>query len=348
MSLGNDLASIRKSLKLTLDDVQSLSKIPLDILTGIEDNSYITDKSHNKTYMRSFVRTYAKVLGITDKAIVDALDSFEAGIYSHNLLKKPEEKNPGFTLDTDALDEEEKSELNPPDIQTRIPEVPNTHSVDWAVYNKKISPTKKNNHVLGIMAPIFVVIILAVSGYFFRDELSHLFEQKEVVTEQTKDSEPSIILNENTIETPQLSGEMPNSNQENSKETFQKTNVFPVKPLLGDTLTLTVYAAFNNLDPVRITSDFTWHTNPYWIEKSFANNFDFKDTILVKGQYAKMLLLFNGHVIENPVDNYFNEAFNSIMLTRSVLSSEKYSQNSPSNWPEGVPLPDSVFYPNLY
>ncbi|HBQ61517.1 MAG TPA: DUF4115 domain-containing protein, partial [Balneolaceae bacterium] len=74
MSLGKDLASIRKSKNLTLEDVQNAIKIPHDILDSIEDDSIFSDPNRNKTYLRSFVRSYAKLLKIDDEDIVEALD----------------------------------------------------------------------------------------------------------------------------------------------------------------------------------------------------------------------------------------------------------------------------------
>jgi hypothetical protein len=113
---------------------------------------------------------------------------------------------------------------------------------------------------------------------------------------------------------------------------------------LRDTLTVVVYAAFDKLEPVRVTSDLNWRTNPFWMEQGQAFKFDFKDTLLVRGQYSRMLLMFNGHVIENPTNSYFNTDFNSVMLTRSDLQTSSFMEPAPTELPNDVTLPDSIVY----
>jgi len=93
MSLGKDLAFVRKKQNLSLEDIQNEIKIPLSTLKSIEDGSIFTDSGETKTYIRSFVRSYAKVLGIPDSEIVQALNEMEDGTYTGSLLgesKKPE------------------------------------------------------------------------------------------------------------------------------------------------------------------------------------------------------------------------------------------------------------------
>ena len=140
----------------------------------------------------------------------------------------------------------------------------------------------------------------------------------------------------------------------NSAE-MQEAPVSPGETLLNDsptlnaefpdTLTLTVYAAFDKLEPIRITSDFTWRTNPFWMEQGQAFNFNFKDTILVRGQYSRLLLLFNGHIISNFSSNNYNETFDSILLTREILSADNFNAPPPNEFPFEVGAPDSLVFP---
>ena len=69
------------------------------------------------------------------------------------------------------------------------------------------------------------------------------------------------------------------------------------------------------------------------------------DTVLVRGQYSRMLIMFNGHVIENPDLLYYNEAFDSIMLTRTDLNDESYFEIPPTDFPYEVGAPDSLVSP---
>jgi hypothetical protein len=66
---------------------------------------------------------------------------------------------------------------------------------------------------------------------------------------------------------------------------------------------------------------------------------------LVRGQYSRLLLLFNGHVVENPRQNYFNTAFNSIMITRDIIDQPEFLAPAPSEFPLQVGAPDSTIFP---
>ena len=74
MSLGKDLATIRKGLGLTLEEIQNAIKIPTHILKSIEDDSIYDSEEHNTTYIRSFIRSYARGLKIDDDKVVAALE----------------------------------------------------------------------------------------------------------------------------------------------------------------------------------------------------------------------------------------------------------------------------------
>ncbi len=98
-----DLVRIRKNLRLSKQDVYYKCRIPMETIESIEDGSILTGKIRNKTYMRSYFRTYAKALGISIDDISLALDEYDAGLYNQGLLIKylPEQMAPG-TVDPEA------------------------------------------------------------------------------------------------------------------------------------------------------------------------------------------------------------------------------------------------------
>lgn len=106
-TLGNDLALIRKHHDLSLEEIHHATRIPVRILSSIEDDSLFQDMEEHKTYLRSYVRSYAKALKIDEETIVRALDQTGEGRYE-GLLRKREEglDEPRFQLD----EEEEISE----------------------------------------------------------------------------------------------------------------------------------------------------------------------------------------------------------------------------------------------
>lgn len=353
MSLGKDLASIRKSQNLSLEDIQNAIKIPLNTLKSIENDSIFSDATKNKTYVRSFVRSYAKVLKIDDEEIVEALDEVEEGIYSGGLIGDSAEEitetefnlDPKDTLPSESQEEEESSAFREaipePKKPKRTPPPPEEDPINWADMGRKFTTVSKNSRVWLFVLVLVIVGSLGTTGYLFWDDIGSYFQNDPVVNEPVSNDQnavpPTPIDSSALAENDDLqTGE--NVNNTNEQET-------PPGPIeLGDTLTVSLYAAYGQLEPIRVTSDLNWRTNPFWMEQGESYYFDFNDTLLVRGQYSRMLLMFNGHVIENPRQNYFNSAFNSIMITRDILDQPRYLAAPPNEFPLSVGPPDSTVY----
>lgn len=359
MSLGKDLASIRKNQNLSLEDIQNAIKIPLDTLKSIENGSIFTEPNRNNTYVRSFVRSYAKVLKIDDEDIVLALDEMEAGTYSGNLFGHERTEMETYTHESDAVDKEEASEESYPSGETvSIPSqdqhssqqpasLPEAESINWADLGSKFTTASKKTRAWVGIAVVIVILLLTGGGYLFWDNITSIFGSDQEMTEEPTDTGNS---GDNAIIPAPVDSSAMESNQTGPEpeQSVQPETVAPTQQqsptTLGDTLTMAVYAAYGQLEPIRITSDLNWRTNPFWMEQGEAYNFDFKDTLLIRGQYSRILLMFNGHVIENPRQSYFNTAFNSIMVTRSILDQPKYLAAPPETFPLEVGPPDSTVY----
>lgn len=352
MSLGKDLASIRKSQNLSLEDIQNAIKIPLNTLKSIENDSIFSDATKNKTYVRSFVRSYAKVLKIDDEEIVEALDEVEEGTYSGGLISDSAEEitetefnlEPRDTLPSEGHEEETPTfqEAKPePKKPKRTPPPLEEDSINWADMGRKFTTVSKNSRVWLFVLILVIVGSLGTTGYLFWDDIGTYFQSDPVANEPVSNDQnatPPVPIDSSALaENDDLqTGETTNNTNE------QETPSGPIE--LGDTLTVSLYAAYGQLEPIRVTSDLNWRTNPFWMEQGESYYFDFNDTLLVRGQYSRMLLLFNGHVIENPRQNYFNSAFNSIMITRDILDQPRYLAAPPSEFPLSVGPPDSTIY----
>jgi len=83
-----DLVQIRKSKRLSKQDVFYKCRIPIETIESIEDGSILSGTMRNKTYIRSYFRTYAKAIGISDEDVTTALDEHDAGLYNQGLLIK--------------------------------------------------------------------------------------------------------------------------------------------------------------------------------------------------------------------------------------------------------------------
>lgn len=342
-SLGKDLSSIRAHYGYTIEDMYDATKIPLDTLRSIEDGSIFERSDEVKTYIRSFVRTYGRVLKLDDGLVVKALDQQEAGNYNGLLLKNfPElagdltEQKINSVNDTEGeSDEKEKAadtkpkpaEEPKPAYSYKPTEKPNVRNINWADLGKRFSSNRKQTPTWLIAVIIIVVVLFVVlyfvyeNGYFDLGEES--LNEMPATEEQLRDQQT----------TSDLSLDITNAPPE--EEAPEAT--------LSDTLYLTVYAADGVLEPVRVWSDLKPRLDPYWIDQGVAMNYDFADTIRIRGQYNRMLLFLNGHIIPDFRQEHYNADENAVELTRDLfLSDPEWAAPIPMEVPENVSAPDSV------
>lgn len=345
MSLGKDLASIRKELGLSLEEIQSSIKIPLLTLKSIENDTIFDSTEHNNIYIRSFVRSYARALKLNDDDIVNALDEVEAGIYENSLIISDNDRK---AIEAEQLKPKDETpfslkDVSPPEIQhAPIQSKPDVESVNWADLGKTFSLKEHSSKNWILFAIIIFIAALAVTGFFFRQEIISLFDFSEAQIVEPDSNTFSAPLAENTTDIDSLTNVSTPSPLENETSIVNQ----PATSLatLDNVITVSVYAAFDKLEPVRVTSDLNWRTNPFWMEQGEAYNFDFTDSLVVRGQYSRMLLLFNGHVIENPTQQYFDSNFDAVVLTRSILNEDKYLTPAPAEFPYEIGPPDSLVY----
>lgn len=354
-SLGKDLIKIREHLDLTIHDIQNATKIPLSTLKSIEDDSIFEESKEIQTYIRSFVRTYGRKLGLDDQLVLEALDALEVGGYNHQLLKAYPELAPPSAKPVDKQIPEEKPSDDSADESTEKNEVidqtgasfqkdeaesakrpkksgrlepPNVRNINWADMGKRFSTSRNNAPVRLIGIGLIVLVVLLTTYYIFTNDFFATEEPQ--ITSTPPVPEETIQEDESGI--PLEITESPNQEPE-----------IDVPTELQDTLYLTIYAATDRLEPIRVWSDLKPRVDPYWLEQGTAFNFEFSDTIRVRGQYGRMLLFMNGHRIDNFRQEFFNEEQNSVELTRDIFEDEqRWASPVPLEMPPNVAEPDSV------
>lgn len=381
-SIGKDLATIRSHLGLTIQDIQYSTKIPVSTLQTIENDSIFTKQDEGKTYIRSFVRSYGRALKIEDDIMIRALDQFETGNYNHLLLQgyralakkeEPEQsqlepenhekvelkESPGaaakkdlFTktenLEKPAQDKNEpltssereikpevdsrKEELSkadndggkPPTILKPIEE-PSLKNVDWANVGQKISHDKKK--IPAWLISLIILAVIAAAGIY-------VLYASEVIGSGNTETEP-ISTTGNQAARGSLTLDLEDPTDINTEQQVVST--------LDEILYITVYAAYERLDPVRVWSDLKPRLDPYWVEQGSALEFEFTDTVRIRGNYSNMILFKNGHLVHNFNNEFFNDEENALELTRSFfISDQKWATPISFELPEGVAEPDSV------
>lgn len=380
-SLGKDLALIRKEQELTLDEIHEDTKIPKRIIESIEDDSIFTDINENTTYIRSYVRSYAKALSIDDKQIIYALDKVEKNDYSgslQSLLKEKPKKS--FEFDDDA---EEKDEDAAPDthdeksddmVHDHSPEFdqeqpsstqksmqsspspainsgddhPDVQSVDWADMGRRFQPLKSVGSRTWISLITVVILAAVIGGFFFfydtntsdtevasNPNASSSEEQRQQEASNEDLSTDSLELNI----VPTEEGDTTTQGNTDVTDEVQNENLTE----LPDTLSIVVYAAYGQLEPVRVYTDVSDDINPYWIEEGEALRFNFVNEIRIRGQYSRMVLLLNGHPIQDPRDEFYNPDTRILEIERSYFENDtRWLESAPDSLPIDAPPPSVI------
>lgn len=316
-SLGKDLSAIRDKQGLTIEELHEITRVPHHILRTIEDDSIFKDIQQNTTYIRSYVRSYAKALGVSEPVIVRALDDVENGTYDGNLGTSdgpaPEQDAPQPPR-TEKLNKKEPEKKSPPPANNKKAAGKDTSAeavsaIDWVDVGRKAKMTQSKSKVSSGL--LIIVLLAAILAALFL--LYHYYYGKNVVSSMPE--ETAAIQPENPSDSLRQSLIPQNENPALGDSSS------PLQEALGDTLQIAVYAANGKLEPVRVYTDILGQQNPYWVPQGDTIRFNFVNTVRIRAvnQYDRLQLLFNGHVIQNYYQQYYNTESGMVELSRSVF-----------------------------
>jgi hypothetical protein len=244
---------------------------------------------------------YARAIKIKENDIIRALDEDEKGVYEDFLHRR-------YILGETDIPEIIIPEPEPTEPQ-RTP-IETDRSVNWAsMSNRFLKPTVQNSKALYLVG--MLILLVVVSIYFFGSS-------------DSKETDGEALVDESLLIIPDT-----NSDDSTSESAFYTAGN------LADTLYITVYAVYDKLDPVRISSDLKDKVNPYWLEKGSARNFDFRDTIFVRADPRKWVMIYNGHLITDLSAYQVDADPSNIRITRGIIESKK-------EWAVPGMLPDGM------
>ena len=361
-SLGKDISKIRQDKNLTIEQVHEQTRIPVHILNTIEKGSLFEDIDENKTYIRSYVRSYAKALGIQNERIISCLNKAEAGDYNGELLspsgsledqatmttesktgetQTPEDSNAnmetGAGVDVGGAESQKKQKPKQKKSQSSLSKhwsydqsaqtEPSVHSLNWAKVGDDVT-SFRDFSIINAVLIIFALFVLGGVIYFF------VFRGEQAPVDSLSTTEPSgTALSVDSLDKEFITIDTANSDESTEPQQLEG---------LQDTLTLVIYAAYEKLEPVRVNSDVTQDTLPYWIEKGEAMRFDFIDSIQVSGQFNRMELLFQGHVIQNFREKFYQPLARLLVLSRNDFTEPKWLTAPPDSLQMAAPPPDTT------
>ena len=253
--------------------------------------------------------------------------------------------------------------------------------VNWAQMGKRFNAQQesKSNVVLITILAVITVSLL-VFGFLYRSTISSWFtsfsDSSSEITEEvgTLNSDAKIATDslstaegigsnptqsQQDTETSTSDEEAPSNSESNESEGSDNTNEMIQNSLATssldsssvlnlaqapDTLRIVIYAAYDKLEPVRVGSDLRESVYPLWMEQGAAYYFDFKEEITIRGQFSRMLILFNNNVIEAPLERFATEQENTVLLNRERLGTAEFKAKPNLVLPEGVSEPDSIEY----
>lgn len=389
--LHQDLQAIREHLNLTREDIYDRTRISIENIESIESGE-LFQSDRNKTYVRSFARSYAKALGISDNDMIHALDltdlgsyqAYLAGIYLPEVAKKKaaevlknEEKEKKETVTKDSKSEDKAPEKKKADDAPVVPPViqkkekqkepdetvikpkkneaaeeakeeklrqiragtssklaTERKKVNWSETNKKINAGKNNNTAL--IAAIVIFFILLILGY----GVYHFIQS----SDNTDTASDNIVTNELALNNDVFEHEIALPEDTTRSDTLDAP--LPPDPaistdtVLPDTLYIEVFAAFGNLEPFRVRSDTFENRRPYWVEVGKAMRISFIDEIHLYNHRDRMLILYDGRVINQFADE--NPAEQRVTITREQFLDDAGLAGFTTNLPQGVRPPTEV------
>lgn len=328
--------------------------------------------SESKTTKKSAVESTKEAAHTTDGEETNATEEPETKVDSNNHSED---------LSREAKETpipEKKPSGKPPTSSTKTAD-----KVNWAQMGKRFNAQQesKSNVVLITILAVITVSLL-VFGFLYRSTISSWFAgfseaPSENTTEVTDPNSDNVIiadslsgnnLNGNSARSSQdseITGttnrdeqQSPNS-EANESETSQReaavelaqAETAPLDSIalrnlaqFPDTLQIVIYAAYDKLNPVRVGSDLRESVFPLWMEQGEAYYFDFNEEITIRGQFSRMLILFNNTVIEAPLERFSGVQENTVRLTRERLAAAEFEAKPDLILPDGVSEPDSIVY----
>lgn len=355
-SIHSDLVKIREKSGLSISDIAKKTRIPEQVIKDIEKGSIFDKAQHQKTYIRSFVRAYAKSIGVKDDDVIRSLDAYEQGNYTGFLYKKylhvtgteTEEPVDGEKLEShfeEGYEEGESSMIKPGPTSTigaeefsrpdpsraynkTTPPPPQLDNIDWALVGTKLGNI--NSNVIIYMMAILLVGVVITGGVYLYSYVSGSDVSSSVSTATSNRSSSQTVAID-TTSIAELLG---------SGSVSSPPGVRPI-PVLPDTLFVVIHASNDKLEPVRIMSDLIVRRSPYWIEHTEAMRFEFLSKIEIQGQLERMAMYINGHVI--PDIESLDTGNRTVIISREFLASNPdWFTSEPPPLPSGMREPSII------
>lgn len=300
-----DLRAVRDARGLSLDEIQRETRIPVDVLRRFEEGDLVGDPSYNPVYLKAFLTSYAKAVGLPVADVLAAYESHNVGRYAGELhpdhkpgtppraapepppdpVPAPETPAPTKPVAPPAL-EALASARSPESRPPAAPATPlsQTRVSRPAVPSARRSFDKNWGSILGLFAVLAVVLGVVLWLLVFRDS-----------------------------DRPEADGEAAVAVGDEGAADIDSTGVGAGAatggPQLQLPLTVTVTAGGDGLQSFRVTTD-AGERRPYWIDTGSSETFTADSALVLWGEgddlaFADATVEFQGQRFSPPNGSAF-------------------------------------------
>lgn len=169
-------------------------------------------------------------------------------------------------------------------------------------------------------------------------------EEPDVTADNTQQNveSPQSTTDEEAIQQAESSNETEDVAQEAEEDVVSEVDRDPYSFIdeqavdLPQQLEILVYAASNNLAPVRVQWDGIDQLRPYWVEVGQAMRVTFQNELKLRTlDYDRMILIFNGHPIGNIYAQFYNEEEGVVIIPRSFFEARATAFITPADTENG-------------
>ena len=315
-----DLRRIRAQKNVSVDDLHNETKIPRGLIESFEQSGLFDHPMFNRVYLRSFIRTYADVVGISPDIAVAALEDAFEGRYDGRLAQEylgeeasssihlereqmlPATEQPaqtGFQSERVAPASSSVLKQSHKDPLSREPAVawtaqsppPSSRSFASDRFASGRSQVKQWIFIGGGL-----VVLVAAIWWVLRSADGAESQQQSGSEQQEVVLSDSVNLADTSsagIGTP-LEGSLP----------------------IGEEFQVTIVAAQDKVQNIKVTVDDDVR-RPYWIERDKSRTFRVKERIIIERQLEKIELKVAGR--SYPTDQRDDQ--DRIVITRDQIRS---------------------------
>lgn len=182
---GSDLKKLRELKGISIAEISAESRINIKFLQNIENGIF---DFQPETYIRSFIKAYARALNENENQILNEYDKAKSGFYARRKFASEENKEiitPDSKLRISVLDHPVKKEEEPEQVYSKSLEEDKPDYMKPRRDDDESKPEFSNRSVTQKVLLVILILAVAAGIYFLVDYLNSSKEKKSDVKPKT-------------------------------------------------------------------------------------------------------------------------------------------------------------------